>query len=315
MQGQIASINISRHRGEPKTPVSEINLVAGHGLGGDAHAGSARQVSMLATESVSRAAATGIELKPGDFGENISTLGLDLSAAHIGQRLQIGGNIVLQVSEVGKICHNPCSIGKKLGDCIMPREGVFAKVLRGGKINIGDPIGETTLKVGAVITSSDRCVNGEREDESGQALMALLDELGVVVADYSILPDEASDIMRKMIFLADHCSVDLILTTGGTGFTPRDRMPEATTAVIDAPAPGIAEAIRHEGLKYTPYACISRGVSGLRGRTLIVNLPGSKRAITQSSDLLRAALPHALAALRMETKDCGPVKEPLTSLS
>jgi len=106
-------------------------------------------------------------------------------------------------------------------------------------------------------------------------------------------------------YLADRCAVDLILTTGGTGLSPRDRTPEATLAVLESPADGIAEAIRFEGLRHTPNACLSRAVSGLRGRTLIINLPGSARAAEQSLPLLRGILPHALELIRAEVADCG----------
>ena len=305
MQGRIASVNTSPTKGEKKTPVSEAVLVSGLGLVGDAHAGGDRQVSLLAQESIDKGLASGVELRPGDFGENLTVRGLDLCAMHIGGRLLAGAEAILQISEIGKTCEKPCSIGQRLGDCIMPREGVFARVIRGGRVSAGDTIGPTSLKVGAVLTSSDRCARGERQDESGRLLVELLHELGVALGDHSVLPDEEADLSEKLKFLADRCAVDLVLTTGGTGFGIRDRMPEATLAVIESPAPGIAEAIRREGMRHTPFACLSRGVSGLRGRTLIINLPGSSRAVAQSSDLLRKILPHVLEVMRSEISDCA----------
>lgn len=304
MSGSIASINTSADKGDKKTPVAEATLAAGVGIVGDAHAGSARQVSLLAAE-----AAEGSGVPPGAFGENITTSGIDLAAVAIGARLRIGSEAIIQISQLGKVCNEPCSIGRRLGQCVMPQKGVFAKVVRGGSIRSGDQLEPTSIKAGAVITSSDRCARGEKPDESGPALVCLLEEMGLSVTDYCVLPDDQAALAERLVFLADCCATDLVLTTGGTGFSLRDRTPEATLSVVDTQAPGIAEAIRHEGLAHTPFACISRGVSGLRGRTLIVNLPGSKRAVSQTSDFLRAALPHALDALRMEVVDCGRPKE------
>lgn len=310
MNGRIVSINTGPEKGEKKLPVREAVLASGHGIEGDAHAGGARQVSLLANESIEKGIASGVELKPGDFGENLTTEGINVSSVKVGERLVVGKEAILQISEIGKVCETPCSIGQRLGECIMPREGLFAKVLRGGRIAVGDAIEPTPLKVGAVLTSSDRCASGEREDESGPLLVELLRELDIALADYTVMPDEEAELSEKLKFLADRCAVDLVLTTGGTGFTPRDRMPEATLAVLDSQAPGIPEAIRHEGMRHTPYACMSRGVSGLRGRTLIINLPGSKRAIAESSDLLRAILPHILEVLHVEVTDCGTMTRP-----
>jgi len=305
MQPRVISINSSAKKGVKKSPVSEAVLVAGHGMEGDGHAGGARQISLLAQESIDRAIASGVELVPGDFGENITTRDIDLCSLGIGSRLLAGEGVLLQISHIGKTCETPCSIGQRLGECIMPREGVFAKVVRGGRIAVGDTIEPTTMKAAAVLTSSDRCSRGEAEDRSGPVLVELVKELGIALADYAVLPDEEAELSARMKYWADLCAVDLILTTGGTGLTPRDRMPEATLAVLDSPADGIAEAIRYEGLRHTPHACLSRAVSGLRGRTLIINLPGSTRAVEQSLDLLRAILPHALELIRSEVADCG----------
>ena len=304
MQPRVVSVNTAPSKGEKKSPTDHITLIAGQGVEADAHFGGDRQVSLLAEESIDKGRAAGMELNPGDFGENLTVEGIDLLSMGIGRRLQVGETI-LQISEIGKVCHEPCNIGKRLGDCIMPREGVFAKVLRGGRISPGDSIEPTALKVGAVLTSSDRCSRGEREDESGPVLIHLLGELGVVLADYSVLPDDERTLSDKLTFLADRCAVDVILTTGGTGFSVRDRMPEATIAVLGSPASGISEALRHEGMSHTPHACLSRGVSGLRGRTLIINLPGSRRAVEEGSAFLQTILTHALEVIRSEVSECG----------
>jgi molybdenum cofactor synthesis domain-containing protein len=300
MQGRIVSVNIAAEKGEKKSPVPAALLVAGQGVEGDAHAGGERQVSLLAEEAIKRCIARGVDVGAGDFGENLTVAGFEPTSAAIGQRLLAGPTAILQVSQIGKICPQPCSIGRRLGDCIMPREGVFARVLRGGRVATGDAVTPTTIKVGAVLTASDRCARGERQDESGPALVRLLEELEVAAADYTILPDEEVQIRSYLAFLADRCGVDVVLTTGGTGLAPRDRTPEATLSLLDTQAPGIAEALRAEGMRHTSYACLSRGVSGLRGRTVIINLPGSKAAIEEVSPVLRVVLPHLLETLRGE---------------
>lgn len=307
MQGRIVSVNTAPNKGEKKSPTNSAILVAGYGVEGDAHFGGQKQVSFLAQESIDKGIDSGVDLSPGDFGENLTTEGIDLLSIGIGRRLIIGAEVIVQISEIGKVCNSPCSIGQRLGNCIMPREGVFAKVMRGGTVYPGDTIELTTQKVGAVLTSSDRCARGEREDESGQMLVSFLHNLGIVVADYSVLPDEEAQLTEKLKFLADRCALDIILTTGGTGLSPRDRMPEATLAVLESPAPGISEAIRQEGMRHTPLACLSRGMSGLRGRTLIINLPGSKRAVEESTNLLRTVIPHALEILRAESTNCAAI--------
>jgi molybdopterin adenylyltransferase len=304
MTGSIVSVNSATNKGEAKSPVAKGVLRSGYGLESDAHAGGARQVSLLAQEAVDSCAAD-LELKPGDFGENITTSGIDLASLSVGERLAVGSEAILQISEIGKTCTSPCSIGQRLGECIMPKQGLFAKVVRSGRIAPGDSVERRAVKVGAVLTASDRCARGERQDESGPLLVELLREIGVALADYSVLADDEGPLTEKLKFLADRCAVDVVLTTGGTGFGLRDRMPEATLAAIESPAAGIAEAIRQQGMRHTPMACLSRGVSGLRGRTLLVNLPGSARAVAESIDLLRTVLPHALEVLRSEVTDCG----------
>jgi len=310
MHGRVVAVNTSPVKNVKKTSVSEIVVTPGFGVVGDAHAGSARQVSLLEWERVNEVASD-MELKPGDFGENITTELSDLSLLSIGDRIQIGESVILQISEIGKICHSPCSIGQRLGNCIMPQHGMFAKVLKGGIITPDDTIKHTKCRVGAVLVSSDRCANGSREDESGLLLVSLLDELDISIGEYKILPDEESELSDQLKYWSDQCALDIILTTGGTGFSLRDCMPEATIAVIDSLAPGIAEAIRHEGFSHTPFACISRAVSGLRGRTLIINLPGSSRAVEESLGLLRTIIPHILKSMHGYITDCGMDKRPV----
>lgn len=156
----------------------------------------------------------------------------------------------------------------------------------------------------SVLTVSDRCSKGEAEDKSGPLLKELLSGSGEV-KEYRIVPDENEKISEALIFLCDEIKSDVVFTTGGTGFAPRDVTPEATRAVIEKETPGISEAIRYESLKITPKAMLSRAVSGIRGRTLIINLPGSPKAVRESLSVVLPVLPHAIETLSGNTQSCG----------
>ncbi|HEX8174725.1 MAG TPA: MogA/MoaB family molybdenum cofactor biosynthesis protein [Pyrinomonadaceae bacterium] len=153
-----------------------------------------------------------------------------------------------------------------------------------------------------VITVSDGCAHGLREDRSGAALLELLEELGAEVVAKEILPDDLEPLSEKLRSLADRPEVNLIMTTGGTGFGPRDNTPEATRAVIEREAPGLSEAMRVETRKNTPMAMISRGVCGTRSGTLIINLPGSPKAVRESFAVIKPVLPHVIALLEGRTE-------------
>lgn len=142
MTGHIVSINISDKKGVRKKPVAEVIINVNYGIEGDAHASSSwhRQVSLLALESIKKMQEKGLDVKPGDFAENITTEGIDLPALPIGTRLDIGSDVVGEVSQIGKECHNRCAIYYQAGDCVMPKEGIFIKILNGGRIRKGDRI-------------------------------------------------------------------------------------------------------------------------------------------------------------------------------
>ena len=157
----------------------------------------------------------------------------------------------------------------------------------------------------AVVTLSDKGYVGEREDKSGPLLKEMLEQSGYEVVEEVLLPDEQAEIEKCLCRLSDETKVDLITTTGGTGFAPRDCTPEATLAVATKNAPGIAEAMRLASLQVTPRAMLSRGASVIRNQTLIINLPGSPKAVTEALEYILPRLPHGLDVLRGNVQECG----------
>ena len=156
-----------------------------------------------------------------------------------------------------------------------------------------------------ILTISDKGSRGEREDESGKVIRELLGALDANVVKYDIVPDEGELISARLVEWADKEGIDLILTTGGTGLSSRDVTPEATLAVLQRMAPGFAEAMRAESLKKTTMAMLSRAVAGIRGGSLIINLPGSPRAVRECLEVILPAVPHAIEVLRGEAVECG----------
>lgn len=139
IKGRIRAISVSKEKGTPKTNVPKAELKADHGIAGDAHAGAGRrQISLLAVESIEKMLAAGAKVSPGDFAENITTEGIDLTALSVGDKLCIGQAVEVEITQLGKKCHNRCAIYEQVGDCIMPREGIFARVVEAGRIKVGD---------------------------------------------------------------------------------------------------------------------------------------------------------------------------------
>ncbi len=160
------------------------------------------------------------------------------------------------------------------------------------------------IRVG-VITASDKGARGEREDLSGPTLIKLVQDIGGEVVEYVVLPDEQSLLAEKMRLWSDDLRLDLILTTGGTGFSMRDVMPEATLSVADRLVPGIAEVMRMESLKVTSKAMLSRAVAVLRKQTLIINMPGSPKAVRECFAAIAPAIPHGIQILKGEASECA----------
>ena len=308
--GNVIAICTSDVRGIQKAPQDSAFFEKDWGIQGDAHAGNwHRQVSLLGAEKIEQFNAKGAGVKPGAFGENLVVEGFDFRALSVGTLLRCGP-VLLELTQIGKECHSHCEIYKKMGDCIMPREGVFARVLEPGTIRIGD---EMVLEArrsprpwqAAVITLSDKGAAGLREDKSGPVIARRLRENGYDVVEQLLLADEPEPLKEQLTRLADQRQLDLILTTGGTGFGPRDTTPEAVLAVSHRNAPGIAEAIRAASMAITPRAMLSRGVSVIRGKTLIVTLPGSPKACAESMDAFLDVIPHGLELLRGTAADCA----------
>lgn len=304
---KLTAICVSDRRGIQKHYVESATLIEDFGIKGDAHAGNwHRQVSLLNKKDIDDFINRGAEVTPGAFGENLIVDGINLATLKMQDRLQIG-EAILELTQRGKECHTHCQIFHKMGECIMPRLGVFSKVIKGGKIKIGDEVKIMENKnkkfTAAVVTLSDRSFNREREDISGPLIKDILLKNDYDVIEQILLPDNKELLKKELIRLTDQREVNLIITTGGTGFAKKDMTPEATLEVIDRLAPGIAEAIRMDSMKITSHAMLSRGVSGIRKDTLIINLPGSPKACQESLDVVLSTLPHGLKLLRGEVVD------------
>ncbi len=308
--GKVIAVCVSEKKGIRKTEVPSINLVADWGIENDAHAGKwHRQVSLLALEKIEAFRERGADVDFGAFGENIIAEGFDFRALPVGTRFRIG-EALLELSQIGKECHTHCAIYHQVGDCIMPREGVFTVVLEGGTVKAGDEIELIEADpdrpfTAAWITLSDKGAAGERDDKSGPLIGEILTGAGYNVVEGLLIPDEPEMLKRQLIRLADQRQVNVIFTTGGTGFSQRDRTPEATEEVCDRMTPGISEAIRAYSMTKTPKAMLSRATAGMRKETLIINLPGSPKAVRECLEFLLDPLGHGLEIMLGRDSECA----------
>jgi molybdenum cofactor synthesis domain-containing protein len=302
-QIRIVSVNISEKKGTIKEPVDAIAL-NNLGIFGDAHAGKwHRQVSLLGVESLEKMKIPlSRKVSYGEFAENITTEGFPLYDMKPLDRL-ICGDVVLEVTQIGKKCHGTgCAIFKETGDCVMPKEGIFCRVLHGGTLKAGDVLQYVprVLKI-HIITMSDRAADGVYEDKSGP----LLKQLAIsyfkangrnVAISNTIMPDEE----RPLTLLIKQCiqdKIDIIFTTGGTGIGPRDITPDAIRPLLDKEITGIMELIRVKYGAEKPNALISRGIAGVAGQSLIYVLPGSPKAIKEYTDEIFKTIEHSLRML------------------
>lgn len=305
--GEVVAVCISEKKGTAKQNIGACRFIENFGLEKDAHAGNwHRQVSLLSYDEVEKFRARGANVADGAFGENLLVKGFDFKTYPVGTIFKCN-DVVLEITQIGKKCHSECEIFHMVGDCIMPREGVFARVLRGGSIRNGDEL-ELVEKNGfraAVITASDKGSSGEREDQSGPAAAAILKAAGYEVLGVTVLPDDEDALYHEMVRLCDEEKADVVFTTGGTGFSPRDNTPEATLRAATKNAPGIAEAMRAYSLQITPKAMLSRAASVMRNQSLIINLPGSPKAVGECLEYILPPLSHGIAIMRGGDGECA----------
>jgi len=297
---QVLSVNISEKKGTIKLPVETI-IINKQGVEGDAHAGSwHRQVSLLGKESFDKMQLSlpGRKLTYGEFAENITTEGFPLYQMKPLDRL-ISGEVILEVTQIGKKCHGSnCAIFKETGDCVMPKEGIFGRVIQGGVIKGGDSFEyhPKIIKI-QVITVSDRASKGEYEDLSGPLLKQLTSKFFTAEGRQHevtncIVPDEEQQIKDK-IQQSIYKGVDIIFTSGGTGIGSRDITPDVVKPLIEKEIPGIMELIRVKYGAQFPNALISRGIAGSTGKTLIYTLPGNPKAVKEYTEEIFKTLEHS----------------------
>ncbi len=298
--GKIESIYVGAQKGGLKKRVDKANLKENYGIIGDAHAGVGdRQISLLAEESIARLRGRDEKIGADNLMENLRTTGIELTSLLVGTKLRIGKTI-LEVSEIGKHINKPEKVFAMPEGCLMPLYGVFAKVLKGGMIKEGDAfqiVADTPITAGILIIS-DRSALGERPDKTGPFLKEYLKKIRITPIRYKLIPDEEEYISLVLSRWTDQGGVDLILTSGGTGFFSRDVTPEATKKILDKEAGGLSELMRTEGAKSTKRAYLSRGVVGIRKKTLIVNLPGNPQGARESLEIISPILNHAIKVMK-----------------
>ena len=305
---KVYSVSVSDTKGVRKVNQDSVTLVDNFGIESDAHGGfKHRQVSFLAIESIKKMQKIGLNVTSGDFAENITTEGIDLCGLRVGDVLKIG-DVKFIISQLGKICHHKCSIYYQAGDCVMPKEGVFAIVKGSGKINPDDEI--TLLRkselTAAVITLSDKGSRGERVDITGPEVIGIIKKkLKTSFVRYELIPDEKEELRSLLIDFSDVQKLDLIITNGSTGLSPRDIAPDVTEAIIDKRLPGFEEAMRMGSFKKTPHALISRAICGVRNDSFILNLPGSPSGARENLEIVLSAVPHAIKKLQGDKTDCA----------
>jgi len=275
-----------------------------NGVVGDAHAGPGmRQVSLLEQESLDRFnSSTGKNITAGAFGENLTISGIDLRTVAILDRLKIG-KVIFEITQIGKKCHgNVCAIYREVGQCAMPKEGIFARVISGGKIKVSDKIHylPRDLQI-LIITLSDRAASGVYEDRSGPLARELIEKFfnekrWHIKISTIVIPDDAKK-LEKILKHGIANNIDIIFTIGGTGVDSRDITPEVVTKVIKKIIPGIMENIRLKYGTQKPAALLSCGVAGVNKTTQLYALPGSVKAVTEYLPEIFQNLEHIIYML------------------
>lgn len=303
MKIKVLSVNVSEKKGTIKKPVESIQMTE-IGVIGDAHSGKwHRQVSLLASESISKfSAEAGRVIKFGEFAENITTEGLLLHECRPLDRFR-NNSVELEVTQIGKKCHGDnCSIFREIGNCVMPKDGIFARVIRNGNLTAGDELQyQPKIMNIHIITLSDRACAGEYADKSGPQLKILSESYfsGIkrkTAITNHLIPDDPEQ-LAILIKNAISMGADVVFTTGGTGIGPRDFTPETVRPLLDKEIPGIMELIRVKYGMEKPAALLSRGIAGVSGKTLIYCLPGSIKAVTEYCNEILPTVEHSLYML------------------
>ncbi|MEX2427076.1 MAG: molybdenum cofactor synthesis domain-containing protein [Bacteroidales bacterium] len=295
----IKSVNISDKKGVIKKPVSQIKLDA-NGVQLDAHAGKwHRQVSILGSNSIARfSKELKREILPGEFAENITLDGFEVEQMKVFDRFRYR-EVELEVTQIGKKCHGTnCAIYNETGNCVMPKEGVFCRVIRGGVLTPGDEFVYYPKIVNIrVITLSDRAAAGVYADRSGPFLSKLLQEFfrsnGRKVNIKQILIGDNAEDLKAQVLISVEENADLIFTTGGTGIGPRDITPDVVRPLLDNEITGIMELIRVKYGAEHPNALVSRSVAGMIKQSLIYTLPGSTKAVKEYTTEILKTVEHS----------------------
>ena len=309
MQARVKAVCTSKVRGKGKTNVGQAKLIKSIGIEDDVHAGNwHRQVSLLAVEKIEEIRTNGVEINFGDFAENIVTEGIELDKLAIGTRIQIGSEVVLEVTEIGKRNPHPNEMFYRVGYYVMPKVGIFTKVITGGEIKTDDEIKivrtPKEFSVGILVVS-DSASRGERISTTEAIIEKLMNQVGGIVKEKVIVPDDRDKIAEMLVKFADEQKLECLITTGGTGLSPRDNTPEATLDAIDKEIPGFAEAMRMKTFQNTSRSILSRAVAGFRKETMIVNLPGSPKGVDECLDVVKTAIPHAIELIKGNVHNCG----------
>ena len=300
---EVLSVNISEKKGVVKHEVPKI-VLDDKGIITDAHAGSwHRQVSMLGIESVEKfEKKAGRKIKFGEFAENITTKGMELFNTKPFDRF-VNENIELEVTQIGKKCHGDnCAIYREVGNCVMPKEGIFVRVKKGGELKAGVKFtySPKVFKI-RVITLSDRASSGVYEDKSGPKVTEFLEEYFEKIAwrceiENIIIPDDPEQLALLLTDVAQK-KIDIVFTTGGTGIGPKDFTPDIIHPMLDKEIPGIMEHIRLKYGQEKPNALLSRGIAGVMNESLVYVMPGSVKAVKEYMTEITKTLQHLIFML------------------
>jgi molybdenum cofactor synthesis domain-containing protein len=299
--GRVLSVNVSEKTGTSKAPVPRV-VIDKTGVAGDAHAGQwHRQVSLLARESIDKFSREhNREFQHGEFAENITTEGLDLVNTALLDSFVLSRGVELEVTQIGKACHGDgCAIFQQVGRCVMPREGIFTRVIAGGDILPGDGIShvQRVLRI-RVVTLSDRASAGIYEDKSGPRAVELVASFFAgkpwrTEISRTVLPDDVAP-LRDELIAAGQSGADILITTGSTGIGPRDIAPDVVSALADKTIPGIMELVRMKYGADKPAVLLSRAVAAVMGGMLVYCVPGSVRAVEEYLAEILKTLEHSL---------------------